>query len=81
MTDSSPTRAELAKIPRVSAADARALVEQGGAVLVDTRDRRLFDNAHATGAISIPLREVEAAPPEARQRFLPPDGKLVIYCT
>lgn len=79
MTDPIPTRAELAEIPRISAAQARTLVEQEGAVLVDTRDRRLFDNSHAVGAISIPLREIQAS--EARRGLLPRDGRLVFYCT
>lgn len=81
MTDPIPTRAELAEIPRISAAQARTLVEQEGAVLVDTRDRRLFDNSHAVGAISIPLREIQAAASEARRGLLPRDGRLVFYCT
>src|SRR3989454_6075571 len=37
------------------------LIDAGRGVLVDARDRRLYDNAHATGAISLPLSEIEAA--------------------
>ncbi len=80
MTDSSPTRAELATIRRVSAAEARALVDRGEAVLIDTRDRRLFDNAHPVGAVPVPLAQITAAPGEARRLF-PPDRTLIFYCT
>ena len=79
MTYSDATRAELGAIRRVSVADARALVDQGEGVLVDTRDRRLFDNAHAAGAASVPLAEIVAAPLEA-VRGLPAARTLILYC-
>ena len=37
-----------------------ALLLTGAAVLVDTRDQRLYDNLHPVGAVSIPLAEIEA---------------------
>ena len=40
---------------------AHELVAAGRGVLVDTRDGRLFDNAHAAGAVSLPLAQIEAA--------------------
>jgi len=79
MTYSDATRAELGAIRRVSVAEARALVDQGEGLLVDTRDRRLFDNAHAGGAASVPLAEIVAAPLEA-VRGLPPARTLILYC-
>ena len=80
MSDSTPTRAEFATVRRVSAAEARVLVDRGEAVLVDTRDRRLFDNAHAADATPMPLAQITAAPGEAR-RLVPPDRTLIFYCT
>lgn len=62
-----------ADVWRLPVGDARALIEAARAVLVDTRDRRLYDNAHAEGAISLPLAEIEAAAP-------PADRILILYC-
>src|SRR2546427_6655265 len=39
----------------LTATQAHELVAAGRGVLVDTRDARLFDNAHAGGALSLPL--------------------------
>ncbi|PYO98834.1 MAG: hypothetical protein DMD60_03090 [Gemmatimonadetes bacterium] len=47
-------------VSRLTAAEAHALVTAGRAVLVDTRDARLFDNAHAAGALSLPLSAIQA---------------------
>ena len=60
-------------VSRLSAGDARALIEAGRAVLVDTRDRRLYDNAHAEGALSAPLADIDAT-------ALPADRILILYC-
>ncbi len=81
MSTSIPTSAELAAIPRISAAEARAAVEGGRGVLVDTRDRRLYDNAHATSAVSLPLREVDHSSGRAQLKALPSDQTLILYCT
>ena len=54
------TQTEAGTIRRVSPVEARALVTGGSAVLVDTRDRRLYDNLHPVGALSLPLAEIEA---------------------
>jgi len=61
-------------------AQAHELVAGGRAVLVDTRDRRLFDNAHATGALSVPLATIEAAEGHVPEGSLPPDRTLILYC-
>ncbi|HEX9418367.1 MAG TPA: rhodanese-like domain-containing protein [Methylomirabilota bacterium] len=52
----------------------------GRGVLVDTRDGRLFDNAHAAGALSLPLATLEAAQGRAPVGVLPPDRTLILYC-
>ena len=59
---------------------AHELVAAGRGVLVDTRDGRLFDNAHAAGALSLPLATIEAAQGQAPVGVLPPDRTLILYC-
>jgi len=67
-------------IARIAVGEARALVAAGRGVLVDTRDRRLYDNAHAAGAIPLPLSEIEAAHGRIRADSVPPDRLLILYC-
>ncbi len=72
---------KLASVPRISPAEARSLLELGRAVLVDARDRRLFDEAHAEGAISASLQEIEALPRVPQLQSVPKDKVLIFYCT
>lgn len=65
---------------RISVAEARALVESARGVLVDTRSPHLYDNAHAAGAISLPVSEIEAAQGRVRVDAVPPDRVLILYC-
>lgn len=78
--DPSLAPGELPPAPRLSVTDARAVVEAGQGVLVDTRDRRLYDNAHAANAVSLPLSEIEAAHGQVRLDSVPPDRVLILYC-
>ena len=61
-------------------AQAHELVAAGRGVLVDTRDARLFDNAHVAGALSLPLGTIEAARGSLPLASLPPDRILILYC-
>jgi rhodanese-related sulfurtransferase len=45
-------------------------------LLVDTRSRASYQQAHIPNAISLPLEEIEAG-----DKSLPKDAKLVLYCT
>ncbi len=67
-------------VQRISVAEARPLVDAGRAVLVDARDRRLYDNAHATGAISLPVSDIEAANGRIAAGSVAPDRILIFYC-
>src|SRR6267143_6346509 len=67
-------------VSRLTAAQAHELVAAGRGVLVDTRDARLFDNAHAAGALSLPLSTIEAAHGQVPASSLPPDRVLILYC-
>jgi len=64
----------------LTATQAHELVAAGRGVLVDTRDGRLFDNAHAAGALSLPLATIEAAQGHAATASLPPDRVIILYC-
>ncbi|OLB12821.1 MAG: hypothetical protein AUH07_07135 [Gemmatimonadetes bacterium 13_2_20CM_70_9] len=67
-------------VKRITVVEAHRLIDAGRGVLVDARDRRLYDNAHATGAISLPLSEIEAANGRVTANLVPPDRLLILYC-
>jgi rhodanese-related sulfurtransferase len=67
-------------VSALTATQAHELVATGRGVLVDTRDGRLFDNAHAAGALSLPLATIEAAQGHAPGGVLPPDRTIILYC-
>ncbi|MGH7701406.1 MAG: rhodanese-like domain-containing protein [Gemmatimonadales bacterium] len=52
----------------------------GGGVLVDARDRRLYDNAHAAGAVSLPLADADGPEGRARAEALAGGRTLILYC-
>jgi len=64
----------------LTATQAHELVAARRGVLVDTRDGRLFDNAHAAGALSLPLATIEAAQGQAPVGVLPRDRIIILYC-
>ena len=66
---------------RVNMAEARELLDNGRAVLVDVRDAADYEAAHAEGAISVPHVAVQALegglPSSAR---VPDHAELILYC-
>lgn len=68
--------AALAAVPRISVAEAEALMKKGEAILLDARQESAFRAGHIKGAISMP----EALIP-ARVSMLPNDKKIITYCT
>jgi rhodanese-related sulfurtransferase len=75
------TRRELTSIKRIGAAEARALQDQNRAVLVDTRERRFFEEARAREAISVPLADIERDPRRSDLASIPEDRAIILYCT
>ena len=65
---------------RLSVAEAHSLIAAGHGVLVDTRGRHHYDNAHAAGAVSVPLTAIEATEGRAAVDAAPPDRVLILYC-
>ena len=74
------TRKTLETIRRIAPADAHRLVEDGEAVLVDTRHPRFYRDAHASGAISVPFEEIRRSPDHPALRSMPEGQTIVLYC-
>ena len=72
---------------RVSADEAKALMDKEGYVYVDVRSVPEFQAGHPTGAYNVPLNHMGAqgmAPNEqfmaAMEKAFPKDGKLIVAC-
>jgi hypothetical protein len=63
-------------VQRIAPADAKALLDDGTAVLYDTRSLDEYRSQHAAGAISFP-----AGSETAQFGELPTDKSLIFYCT
>jgi hypothetical protein len=63
-------------VKRITPADAKALLDNGTAVLYDTRTLNGYRSQHAAGAVSFP-----AGVETARFGELPVDKALIFYCT
>ncbi len=61
-------------IQRITAADAKALLDSGEALIYDARSAAAYLQAHAAGAISFPAGEAAV-----RSSELPADKSLVFY--
>lgn len=64
------------EIQRVSLEDARAAYDDGTAVFVDVRDAASYAESHVTGALSIPLDDIES-----RLNELDRSQWIITYCT
>jgi 3-mercaptopyruvate sulfurtransferase SseA len=64
------------EIARISLVDAKAAYDQKKALFVDVRDSGSFDAGHVTGAVNIPLADIET-----RLAELPKDRWIILYCT
>ena len=74
------TRKILETIRRIAPADAHRLVQDGAAVLVDTRDAKFYRDTHAAGAISAPFGEIRRSPDHPALRSVPEGQTIVLYC-
>ena len=63
-------------VRRVTAAELQAMLEEGSAVVYDTRPKSNYDTEHIKGSLSMPYAEVAN-----RVGELPKDKTLVFYCT
>jgi len=65
------------KMPRVKVDEARKLVEEGKAVIVDVRGTEAYKLGHIKGALDIPLAQIESG----NYTGLPKDKRIIAYCT
>ena len=67
-----------ADVPRVIPKDAKLAFDEGKAVIVDVRGAEFYAEGHVTGAISIPLAEIEN-----NMGIVPlkKDQWIITYCT
>lgn len=69
--------ATAADVPRMRVQELKALLDAGEEVIiVDSRSLTSYEARHITGALSMPVLEVDA-----RYAELPTDRKIVFYCT
>ncbi len=61
----------------ISPDEGRVLVEKKGALLLDVRTREEFAAGHVTGAVNIPVQELDARLKELPEKK---DQPIVVYC-
>ena len=62
---------------KISAAKAKAMMEEGGVILVDVRTQAEYDEGHIARAILIPNESIGSTPPG----LLPDkDAVILVYC-
>jgi 3-mercaptopyruvate sulfurtransferase SseA len=64
-------------VPRISAAEAIALVKSGKALIIDTRDATSFETMHVKGASNVPYKDFL----DKTYKAFPKDKELIFYCT
>lgn len=64
------------EIARVSLAEAKAALDAGSAVFIDVRDAEPYAANHISGALNIPLGELET-----RRNELDSNQWIITYCT
>ncbi len=65
------------KMPRVRVDEAKKLVTDGKAIIIDVRGTEAYKSAHIKGALDIPLTRLEAGD----FKGLPRDKRIISYCT
>jgi hypothetical protein len=75
-----PTLVPDSAVPRIDVDVAYDEVRTGTAMLIDVRGDEAWRARHATGALSIPLEDIEAAPDRALAP-VPAGKRPILYCT
>jgi hypothetical protein len=66
---------QVATLPRIEAAEAKALHEAGTATIIDVRPSAGYAAEHIVGATNIPYTDVQA-----RVAEFPREGNVILYC-
>jgi hypothetical protein len=66
-----------ANMPRVSAIEAKQLVDAGQGVIIDVRGSEAYQQSHIKGALDVHLADLEAG----KFDKLPRDKRIIAYCT
>jgi hypothetical protein len=64
------------KTPRITVEEARKMVADGKAIIIDVRGTDAYKLAHIKGALDIPLNRLEAGD----FKDLPKDKRVIAYC-
>ena len=62
-------------VGRISASDARAMMQDGTAVMIDVRDSSAYEDQHISGALALPEAELAT-----RLAELPREELIITYC-
>ena len=73
----SPTQNPEDKMPRITAVEAKKLVDAGQAVIIDVRGTEAYKISHIKGALDYPLTKIEAKDFSG----LPKGKRIIAYCT
>ena len=65
------------KMPRIRPEEAKKLVDEGKAVIVDVRGTEAYKISHVKGSLDYPLTKIEASDFSG----LPKNKRIIAYCT
>jgi 3-mercaptopyruvate sulfurtransferase SseA len=65
------------KMPRINVEEARKLVADGKAIIIDVRGTDVYKLSHIKGALDIPMSKLEAGD----LKNLPKDKQIIAYCS
>lgn len=70
------TDTETSAYHKITAADAKALMDEGGVTVVDVRTQQEYADGHVPGAVNIPNEDITTTPPDGLNK----DDTLIVYC-
>ncbi len=72
-----PTVTTMDEVPRISATELKSTIDGGSNyIVVDTRSRVAYEEAHITGSVSIPLEDIRGRANELKKY-----DEIITYCT
>jgi len=65
------------KMPRIKVDEAKKLVDEGKAIIIDVRGTDSYKMSHIAGSLDYPLNKIESGD----YKGLPKDKRIIAYCT